>query len=689
MSIKILDAGTVGRIAAGEVVERPASVIKELFENALDAGATAITVEIRGGGIESLRVTDNGCGIAPEEVRLAFQNHATSKLRSAEQLSDIRTMGFRGEALPSIASVAKVTCTTRVRGAQTGVKVCVEGGQFGALEEIGCPEGTTIVARELFYNTPARLTFLKKPAYEAGVVADAVTKLLLGNPTVSVRFINGGKTLFHSFGDGNLRHAALAVYGKDLAEKLTQIDQAEGGTALKGLIGDGDCARPTRSQQSFFINGRVVRCQLLTQALETACRGRVTIGMHPISILNLTLPPQVVDVNVHPNKLEVRFRDEPSMRMTLDILLAKAFAGEKLLDLDAAARPEAPAIKRATLHIERAQSAETAELPTGFYRPDTVSPQLVEQLALPADALDAPLSPATAGEFVLQEQPFDARKPTIRLPDGFQMEAGFVRFKDQEQTDVSNLASNKTEVCFVGQKEMPEVLLKQTEVSDGTSNQTEVCDNVQEQTMVSYQSHPTSDAPPAPDPPSYRLIGVAFDTYLLLETGDKLLLIDQHAAHERILYEKFSKMLTLGNASQQLLTPLIVPVSPKELAQIEDAQDLLTSAGFAVEAFGERELAVRAVPFVLGQADLRPLFLKLLDRLDQLKYATVERKRSEIIQMSCKHAVKGGDKLTHDEIIQLIETMRTTDAPATCPHGRPVVRSLSKNELERMFKRQQ
>ena len=327
MPIRILDAETVSRIAAGEVVERPASIAKEMIENAIDAGSTSITVEIREGGIEYMRITDNGCGIPAEETRFAFTNHATSKLVSGDMLTDIRTLGFRGEALASIAAVAKVEMRTRTRGADSGALVRVEGGAWMGLQDIGCPEGTSITVRDLFYNVPARKAFLRKPAYEAGVVYDMVTKLMLGNPSVAIRLINNGKTVAHSYGDGKLRSAALAVLGRETATAMEEIDVSEGAFRMTGLIGLGDLARQNRSMQYFFVNGRSIRCHLLTAALEQATKERVGIGMHPICALHVRIPASAVDVNVHPSKLEVRFRDEQGFRYTAENLMMKLSIG--------------------------------------------------------------------------------------------------------------------------------------------------------------------------------------------------------------------------------------------------------------------------------------------------------------------------------------------------------------------------
>ena len=639
MPIRILDAGTVGRIAAGEVVERPSSVAKELIENALDAGATAITVEIREGGIQYLRVTDNGCGIQPEEVRLAFENHATSKLQSAEDLNDIRTMGFRGEALPSIAAVSKVRCTTRGRGCESGVSLRIEGGKFISMAETGCPEGTTIVLEDLFFNTPVRKAFLKKPSYEAGVLMDLVSRMMLGNPRVAMRLINNGKTVYHTFGDGSMRHAVLAVYGKETAQNMTEIDETLGSVRISGLIGTGDCGKPTRAFQSFYINGRLVRCPLMSRALENACKTRVTIGMYPMCALSLTLPSHAVDVNVHPNKLEVRFKDETAMQTTLEALLSRAFRGEHVLDLDNPEQKHTTDVKQAKLLVEAANPAQSEE----HTQPSE------KRLDLPAAVSDRIAEPSVRPE------------PDVSLP-----ETGRV-IEQTELPQVTRMRERELEQTVIGQ-DLPE-----------TAAPRGAADAVQDRL-------PTADLP-ARETEDYRLIGVVFDTYLILQTDRSMILIDQHAAHERILYEKYMKLLQVGKASQQLLLPEILPVSRREMQLLQENSDLLRETGYDIEPFGENTIRVRAVPYILGEPDVKPLFLDLAESLGDLKYAAAEKRRLEIMQMSCKHAVKGGEKLSADEIHELLNAMRHSEAPPTCPHGRPVARQFTKQELEKMFKR--
>ena len=804
MPIRILDAATVGRIAAGEVVERPSSVVKELVENSLDAGATAVTVEIRGGGIDYLRVTDNGCGIEPGQVRLAFENHATSKLQNAEQLDDIRTLGFRGEALPSIASVSHVEMTTRARNQDSGMRVSIDGGQNLRVQEAGCPEGTTFVMRDLFYNIPVRRAFLKKPSYEGGLVGDVTARLMLGNPGVSMRFVNNGTTVYHTFGDGKLRHAVFAVYGKETAEKMIELDAAEGGTRVYGMIGVGELAKSTRAHQMFFINGRSVRCALLSKALEQVCRSRVTIGMYPMCALNLVLPPNSIDVNVHPNKLEVRFRDEILTQTVVEKLLGTAFEGERVLDWQRDAVPPRTVQRTVTVRditpeaLKQRNEAETAQNPP---IPDK-KPEKPVQTQMFADALDReraryglagtstgtrgaslregggaamPLTGqnapgGTAGNAQNANGPIvEGGRPAARsvtasmpplpagasaarsvtaamppLPGNAQPARGAMEnaMGDAQAAqsfganrpsgaptvhgDAANLPGNAqaAQSLAASMPPLPGEAARQSTSSDGI-----VGGKVQNGSTGSanLSSHPggTANLPPLPNGgdaasarptagqsafsgddsqsaamprmpelpgkiesrPAYRMVGVAFKTYIILEVNDTLLLIDQHAAHERLRYEMYCRQLESGTASQQLLTPLIVRLSEREMALIMDNIELLSDAGYTVEPFGEHDIQVRAVPHVLGKAELKPLFMDMLNSLNRLKAATLDARRAEIMQMACKSAIKGGDALSESEIDALIGEMLETGAPPTCPHGRPVVKQVSRRDLEKLFKR--
>ena len=731
MPIRVLDAATVGRIAAGEVVERPSSVVKELIENSLDAGASSITVEIKGGGIDYLRVTDNGCGIEPGQVRLAFENHATSKLQRAEQLDDIRTLGFRGEALPSIAAVSRVEMTTRARGQEAGTKLSMEGGGNLRVQEAGCPQGTTLVMRDLFFNVPVRRAFLKKPSYEAGLVSDAVARMLLGNPGVSMRFINGGNTLFHSFGDGKLRHAVFAVYGRETAEGMVELDASEGGTRIHGLIGVGEMAKASRAHQLFYINGRAVRCPLLSRALEQVCRSRVTIGMYPMCVLNLVIPPTLVDVNVHPNKLEVRFRDEEMMRAVCARLLEGAFAGERVLQIEKLTaeqpRMERRAEVRAISSVETPKGSGDGAKPRGAMLPEDFKPQMPPlPTPAPAEQLHLELR-AAQGATVLREDRFapqlgelktiqlsaagggDRRPPAQRT-----VAPGAPVSKEAPHAahDGGGEAAAQKPACAVstsgaraGREEVADAWRERACTPDASDARRVAAHAAGAEGAQSTFAPEAADAqrvaaPAAGNPdltapetdarralPPYRVIGVAFKTYILVESGDTLMLIDQHAAHERLQYERYMARAREGAASQQLLVPLVLHLSAREMAAVMDNLSLLSEAGYAVEPFGDSDVRVTAVPFVLGKAELRPLFLETAQSLAQLKSAALDARRGEIMQMACKSAVKAGDALSESEIAALISAMLETGAPPTCPHGRPVVKTLTRRELEKMFKR--
>lgn len=652
MPIRVLDAATVGRIAAGEVVERPSSVVKELIENSIDAGATSITVEIKGGGIDFLRVTDNGCGIEPGQVRLAFENHATSKLRSAEQLDDIRTLGFRGEALPSIAAVSKVEMTTRAKDQQSGMKYESAGAQDVQLRECGCPQGTTIIMRDLFFNVPVRRAFLKKPSYEGGLVSDAVARMLLGNPGVSMRFISGENQLYHSFGDGNLRHAVFAVYGRETAESMTEIDAFEGGIRIRGLIGVGELAKATRAHQLFFINGRFVRCPLLMRALEEVCRSRVTIGMYPMCVLNLTIPATGVDVNVHPNKLEVRFRDAEMVRSVCEKLLSAAFEGEKVLEISK--------LTSEVKHIEK--KVEMREIPLPGVqmeaKPEPVRIEKGEQLYLNLNG----------GKILREDRASAIPEPTKVL----HFESVMPKRAESIRQDVRETERPPIEVKPEIKPANPPIEVKVGSPAVEVKPEKPIPEPKQEN---------------KPEIPAFRVIGVAFKTYILVESGESLIMIDQHAAHERLQYEKLMKMAEEGCASQQLLTPLVLQVSAKEMALIEENSEALREAGYEIEPFGDSDIQVRAVPFIMGKAEIRPVFMETLQSLGRLKTAAIDARRSSIMQMACKSAVKAGDRLSDSEISCLIAAMLETGAPPSCPHGRPVAKTLSKREIEKMFKR--
>ena len=624
--IQRLTDDVIGKIAAGEVVERPAAAIKELVENSLDAGASAITVEIRDGGISYLRVTDNGCGIPQGDIRMAFERHATSKITSARELSAVATLGFRGEALASIAAVGKVTCTTRTAQDATGVKLVNEGGRVLSIEEAACPEGTSMVVRDLFFNTPVRLKFLKKPAVEAGLVSDIVMRQILCRPDVSFRLISQGKTVYHSAGDGRLESAVFSIYGAELARSMRKVKGSQGGVALHGYVGIGESGRGNRSNQSFFVNGRYMHSALLSAALEEACRERVMIGKYPTCVLHLTMPYEAVDVNVHPNKLEVRFADESAVAGAVETLVREAIA-----DRDALQRP--------------------------------VAMQLTESAPAPATVVKSreaePLPKPAAAAAPMETVPAEPLKPRAPIPVA-------ATLAEARQTQP--------------QQPAPRPALKEAASAWTAGTAQGMPPTVTRAEAISFL--------PQEQQKPLKLLGVLFNTYILVEYEDHLLMIDQHAVHERLLYERMMKAYDTHHAGQELLMPLVASVTRREQQVLMENQALLEGLGFSVAPFGDSEVSIRSVPMVLGEPQTISFLHEVLDQLmGEAQHYSEDKRRSAILQTACKHAVKGGEALSEPAIRELVSRMIDEKVTPTCPHGRPLVVALSHTELDRKFRR--
>ena len=613
--LKLTD-DVIGKIAAGEVVERPAAAVKEMVENSLDAGASAVTVEIRDGGISYIRVTDNGSGIRQNEIRMAFERHATSKIREAQDLSSISTLGFRGEALASIAAVSQVTCTTRTADDPSGVKITDEGGRVTGIEEAACPEGTSMIVRNLFFNTPVRLKFLKKPSTEAGYVSDVMMRMILSRPDVSFRFVSQGKTLYHSAGDGKLESAVFAVYGREMVRTMRHVSGHMNGVVLDGYVGIGESGRSSRSHQSFFINGRYMHSGVLSSALEAACKERVMIGKYPICVLHLTMPYETVDVNVHPNKLEVRFQQEDAVAEAVETLVS-----EGLRDRDALQRPVelllTPEPPQEPAVIRTSEPGPTRTVPGTAEAPHQVSEPFRPKAPIPY------MSAAEAKPAV----------PTLR----------------DAAVQAYQAAKPKNDALPV---------------------------SAQQETL------PVDTLPPL------RVMGVLFQTYILVEYADQLLMIDQHAVHERLLFDRYSQAYDRHEAGQELLIPLIITVTRREQEVLRENRELLEHLGFAVDPFGDTEVSVRSIPMILGQPQTAGFLHDVLDQLmSDSRGFSMEKRRAAILQCACKHAVKGGERLSEDAIRSLIDRMIRDQVTPTCPHGRPLVVAITHQELDRKFRR--
>ncbi|MCE5343852.1 MAG: DNA mismatch repair endonuclease MutL [Eubacteriales bacterium] len=665
--IQILSDEVIGQIAAGEVVERPAAAVKELVENSIDAGATAVTVELKDGGITSIRVSDNGRGIPAAQVRMAFARHATSKLQSAEELFDVHTLGFRGEALASIASVSKVECTTRTAGAEFGVKVRVDGGAFVSVTEAASPVGTTIVVRDLFFNAPVRLKFLKKPTSEAAYVSDYIMRLIFSRPEVAFRFVNQGKTIYRSAGDGTLESAIYCVYGREALQAMRRVKGAHNGVFAEGFVGVGELARGNRLQQSFFVNGRYFRDEAMSRALERGCEGYVMVGRYPIGILALTLPYRQVDVNVHPNKLEVRFQRPDDVADAVETIVREALKADTIQSrfMGAQPGPAAPgtdSIRLVTLDPDDAMEDET--LMPDVPRDGAKTPTLMEFKGILNDASEALL--ASEGSAWLTDNAFAAAEN-----EPVQMEYAADAWEESalaQEMPVVMEDMTGTEMTFLLPQETP----------------SEYAENAAPQPQGEQQA-----MQPAETQLQLRYIGAAFRTYLLFEAGERLLLVDQHAAHERILYDRFMARYQGERVSQPLLSPQTVRLTARDVGLLAETREAFFEAGFDVEAISMDTVAVRAIPLILGQnVPVREFLTDMLDdpHLRRGKI-TQETLRGHIAQMACKHAVKGGDTLSEQDVRALIQQMLDTGTQPTCPHGRPIVSVLTRRELEKRFKR--
>lgn len=689
-----LNEEIIGKIAAGEVVESPASAIKELVENSLDAGATCVTVEIRDGGISYLRVTDNGRGIPSRDVRLAFERHATSKIRRSEDLFDLHTLGFRGEALASIAAVSKMTLTTRHASEDTGTRAVNEGGVFKSITEAASPQGTTIVARELFFNTPVRLKFLKKPVTEAAKVAEVVSRLILAKPSVSFRLIHNGKQVYSSSGNGDLRSAVFCLYGREIASGMTRV-HSEGSVSVNGLIGVGPLARSNRTRQIFIINGRTIKSPLLTQALEDACRERVTVGHYPICALNVQMPVHMVDVNVHPNKLEVRFSDENLIYQHVKEAIAGCFA---VSPIDSAPKmslnnhPHSEAIAAPSVKVIDTDSPEGLEnARKEASDPEVFAEKTINKPEMKVHVIDVKVSENRDKQD--NRTTLDRYEAPKDKPDEKQ-HAAFTSFVTQyfggaalRESAVPAASRSIAGHPISVEKQSDagvQALIANTEPEKNTPKpgpMSVIHEPVQESILEKENDDELALA-------GYQMLGVAFDTYIMLQNDKQLVFIDQHAAHERILYERLMREIDAGAGSQMLMVSQVVHVTPQDSAKIETYADEIKAAGFDFEQMGDNAYQIRAVPNVLGMPQSRSAFLDMVDHLGELRVLTTQQKRRDaILQMACKKAIKGGDKLTMEEIKPLLKDMLSSNAPPTCPHGRPLIVVLTRNELEKKFRR--
>lgn len=618
--IALLNQETIDKIAAGEVIERPSSVVKELVENAMDAGASAITVEIKEGGISFIRITDNGCGIEHDEVPLAFLRHSTSKIRSAEDLMCVQSLGFRGEALSSIAAIARVELITKTFDALTGTRYLIEGSKEVAVEEIGAPDGTTFLVKDLFYNTPARRKFLKTAQTEGTYISDMLEKLALSHPDISFKYINNNQARLHTSGNGNCKDLIYHIYGREIAASLLEVNYSGELFSVHGFIGKPVINRGNRNYENYFINGRYIKSTLLSKAIEEAYRSFLMQHQYPFTVLYFTFPSETLDVNVHPTKMELRFENNQEIYRQLCDVLYETLSHRELI-------PDVP--------IE-----------------DTKPPKNVQKVY--KESFPEPFEKRRINEIQSQKpvyEPLPGQPSVVHEP-----------IKPLYEAKGMPLAS------VVAEEEKPSVEV-----------------NTQQMTLESVAPDFLSRAAKK----KHRVIGQLFKTYWLIEYEDKLYIIDQHAAHEKVLYERTMGSLREKEFTSQVISPpIMLSLDAKEQEMLETYRQEIERLGYEIENFGGREYTISAVPDNLYSIDMKDFFIEMLDDFSNLTgRETPELIMQKVASMSCKAAVKGNDSLSLQEIDALIEELLTLDNPFNCPHGRPTIIAMSKYEIEKKFKR--
>ncbi len=785
-NIVLLDDLTINKIAAGEVIERPASVVKEMVENSIDAKAKNITVEIKNGGISFIKITDDGCGISEDDMEMAFERHATSKIRKADDLVTVSTMGFRGEALASIAAIANVEMVSKKEGEEIGHKIVVEGGKILEKAEIGCPVGTTIIVKNLFFNTPVRYKFLKKDYTEAGYIEDNVRRIALVNKEIALKLISSGKTIVQTNGSGDFKNIVYSIYGKDIANGIMEVDYTYEDIKVSGVVGKPEIARANRQNQIFFVNGRYIKDKNLTSAVEQAYKGMIPIGKFGFVILNVEMNPEKLDVNVHPAKLEVRFQDGNAVFKAVYHAIKAGFGKNELVSnierpIDAEAKKVAIEQENLKLEIKEGMTIEdrinainslihkitpektlqtankmdvpstnvenkiedlyktgkiadkmqeeeeqekkiklgnteisssTQEIDTGEVNTQLSSGETTENQELPAEEI-----PQETVKLELPKQEEKQEEPIKdepeELPESLEENQEAEEKKDEFIAAVTDKLleaqlneEDKTEMIDTSKvrealKEIPEITPEFEEmykkafgIDLGASRKEEEEEeeklDIKEVEYANGLNQSLFETGEEYEEIHYKLIGIAFSTYILIEMNQDLYMIDQHAAHERIMYEKVKANYYREEEkdSQLLLLPDVIMVSNKEMDIAKENVEMFAKAGFEFEEFGDNTIKVTSVPSMCEQMNTKELFLELLDEIDTVAVtATQEKEDKFIATVACKAAVKANMKLEPEEVDRLMQNLLQLPNPFTCPHGRPTAIKMTKYDLERKFNR--
>lgn len=672
--IKVLDQDTINQIAAGEVVERPASIVKELVENAVDASSTAVTVEIKGGGIDFIRITDNGCGIEKEQVRKAFLPHATSKIRSADDLETVASLGFRGEALSSIAAVAKVELVTKTDEGISGIRYVIEGGEEKSCDEIGCPEGTTFIIRDLFFNTPARRKFLKSKMTEAGYVESFIQRLALSHPTISFKFICDNKNKVSTSGNGNLKDVIYNIFGRDVAMNLLPVKGNENGILVDGYIGKPVISRGNRNYENYFVNGRYLKNNIISKAIEEGYKGHAMVHKFPFTALMILMDPHAFDANVHPAKMEMRFRNAEELYSSVMSAVRSSFVKKEL-------------IPKVGLGNEQKVKENARKIPEPFEKKrraieerfSSLSSEQIKQIAKKKENEDV-------SEISNRRSSIEERIARLHVGENasIQKEIDKAIPKAMEK---NNIDSEKTENNTEINTEQPQ--LQQPVQPEKTKVElVKETDSYAKGTQMSFADVPLLSEEARP---KHRIIGQVFRTYWLVEYDEKLFFVDQHAAHEKVMYEKLKKDLDNNTIVQQMVAPpIILTFSIKEQQKFELCEESFKKLGFLIEEFGGNEYCIRGVPANLLGIDPQELFIEVFDQIEENSgKMNMEMITDKLASMACKAAVKGNTTMSYEEMDSLMEQLMKLDNPYQCPHGRPTIISMTKYELEKKFKRVQ
>lgn len=657
--IHVLDDATIDKIAAGEVVERPASVVKELVENAMDAGATAITVEIKDGGIEFIRVTDNGSGIEHNQLRNAFLRHATSKISSVVDLMRLHSMGFRGEALSSIAAVAKVEIVTKTKEDMTGARLCLEGAKEISFEEVGAPDGTTFIVRNLFFNTPVRRKFLKTAMTEASYITDLLEHMALSRPEISFKYVINGQTKFYTNGDGDMKAIIYRIFGRDIANEMLAFQAVDEEIVLEGFLGKPTLNRANRNFENYFVNRRYIKSKVISKAIEEGYASYMMQHRYPFCVLHITVPPESVDVNVHPTKMEVRFSDQNSLYKLIAENITDFLSQQEMI-LDAVLGPEKKEKKdKKTTKIDAPEPFEKERrLTEQGSHIDSEQPLNILKDESKYNSSNSSFDKETQekSDVVSEEQFFvDNRGKNTKIGQTNQnVLTGKILGAPSKETDTRNLGVIKSKDHILVEK--PEQL------------------NFFDEKILTREAKQ-----------EYRIVGQVFDTYWIIEYRDKMLMIDQHAAHEKVKYEQILTKVEHNEIYTQMLTPpAVISVTPKESALINSYAQYFKELGFEIEDFGMNAFAIRGVPIDLFGHNIKELFEEILTQMCESPVRGVPQIiREKIASMACKAAVKGNHSLTYEEANKLIEQLLELENPYNCPHGRPTIISMSKYEIEK------